>query len=293
MTRHLVVTTCNEAQWDKYGRKMARSFLLGWPDEVPLWLFHEGFDPAGELPIERCADLELASPWLRDFKAKYGHQDTRPGEPGYDYRRDAVRFAHKVAAIHAAAQDADCDVLIWMDADTVTFETVTEDWLRELFPAEADLAWLDREGVYPECGFLMFRMPQARKLIAQIVDCYDSGAIFNLRETHDSFVIQHVAEAAAVRGEIRIASLSGPEGRRCTHHPWVNSRLAERLDHLKGARKDTGHSRRSDIVVSRPEPYWQEIRRTGIQEQVARPPQQAHRRTPRLRNPQPQHAILR
>ena len=58
-------------------------------------------------------------------------------------------------------------------------------------------------------------------------------------------------------GEITVASLSGPEGRRHISHPWVASRLAECLDHLKGEiRKHHGRSLPQDIKVPRREPYW-------------------------------------
>ena len=44
---------------------------------------------------------------------------------------------------------------------------------------------------------MMFRIPAARRVIREIVKMYRTGAIFDLPETHDSFVIAHVSEAAA------------------------------------------------------------------------------------------------
>lgn len=259
MTRYLVVTTCNAEQWEKYGRAMATTFRRYWPQDVPFLFYTEGFDPGGDVAIERAMDLEKASPWLAAFKQLYAAPRFSGKANGtYDYRRDAVRFSHKVAAIGAAAEDADCDVLIWMDADTVTHAPVTRDWLKELCPPPASVAWLDRAGTYPECGFLMFRMPDAQPVIRKLCETYSVGAVFDMRETHDSYVIQQVVEAAVRRGEIEVASLSG-RGRTCTGHPWVNSPLAACMDHLKGARKDQGHSWRADIIHRRSEPYWQAI----------------------------------
>lgn len=257
MTRHLVVTTCNAEQWDRYGRAMVATFKRHWPATVPLWLYAEGFSPDGA-----AMDLEASSSWLRVFKDTYRlpkHVGRANGR--YDYRRDAVRFSHKVAAIGAAAEHADCEVLIWIDADTVTHAPVTTGWLDELFPEPAAIAWLDRVGVYPECGFLMFRMPAALEIISRLVKQYTSGAIFGLPETHDSYVIWQVVLDAKRRGEIKVASLSGPRGRECIGHPWIHSELASRMDHLKGSRKDLGHSRKSDLVHHRSEPYWQAIQR--------------------------------
>lgn len=241
---------------------MATTFRRLWPSSVPLWLYTEGFDPFGDVVVERAMDLEKASPWLAEFKQRYSEPRYSGRATGsYDYRRDAIKFSHKVAAISSAAEEADCDILVWIDADTVTHTHVTVDWLEDLFPEFATVAWLDRSGVYPECGFLMFRMPEAREIIRRIVCQYTSGAIFCMPETHDSYVIWQVVNDAKRSGEIVVASLSGPRGRKCVGHPWIHSELATRMDHLKGSRKDLGHSRKSDLMHLRSEPYWQAIQR--------------------------------
>ena len=232
--------------------KMSETFDRHWPKEVGLIIYGEGFQiedywhPSGQ--------LEQAAPWLPLFKQLYRDPQFNGGPNRRDYRRDAVRFAHKVAAIGAAAETADCDVLIWCDADTVTHEPVTVAWLDSLFPKSADLAWLDRERAYPECGFLMFRMPAARGLIGDVVRAYREGKIFKMPETHDSYVWQHYVG----RMGIKTHSLSGTEGSRHTGHPWISSELASRMDHLKGEkRKANGRSLKSDLRTPRPEPYWQ------------------------------------
>ena len=40
-------------------------------------------------------------------------------------------------------------------------------------------------------------------------------------------------------------------------HPLINSEWGAWLDHLKGARKDLGRSKRVDLKVPRTEAYWQ------------------------------------
>lgn len=261
MTSYLAVTTCNAEQWARFGRAMVNTFCRHWPAEVRLFLYQEGFranrpecadDAAAPTLIRR--DLEADAPWLVEFKARHTAPQFNGGSNRRDYRRDAVRFAHKVAAIGAAAE-ATSDVLIWIDADVVTHEPVTVEWLDSLFPEPAELAWLDRDRTYPECGFMMFRMPAARKLIRAIVKAYTSGAIFSLPETHDSYVIQHVVRQMGVKTH----SLSGPEGRKHAAHPFIASELASRMDHLKGEiRKHAGRSFLGQTLKHRrPEPYWQ------------------------------------
>ena len=112
------------------------------------------------------------APWLPMFKALYSAPHHRGMVDGkYNYRFDAVKFAHKIAAIGAAAESDDCDVLLWIDADVITHAQVTTEWLDRLLPLSATIAMIEREKKYPECGFMMFRLPAARKVIRQIVTC--------------------------------------------------------------------------------------------------------------------------
>ena len=46
---------------------------------------------------------------------------------------------------------------------------------------------------------------------------------------------------------------------RGTMHVFNNSICGSVMDHMKGKRKQIGHSLASDLVVHRPEQYWQDI----------------------------------
>lgn len=229
--------------------KMAETFFRHWPSAVGLRIYTEGFE--SEWPGHSLLTLAEAAPWLEPWKAartlsQHGMRDGK-----YNYRFDAVKFAHKVAAIGAAAEGNDCDVLIWMDADIVTHSLVAVDWLDSLLPLEATLAWLERAVKYPECGFMMFRMPASGEVVREVVKAYQSGAIFKLDEWHDSFVFWHYVKAAKV-ATTRLAPLETPK-----RHPFVNSVLGEKMDHFKGtARKGRGKSFQTDLVKPRREAYW-------------------------------------
>ena len=84
---------------------------------------------------------------------------------------------------------------------------------------------------------------------------YRTGAIFDLDETHDSFVIGHVVKKAVQKGDAVVAPLAPLDLPK--KHPLVNCDLGPRMDHFKGtARKAQGKSHRSDLVKPRSEPYW-------------------------------------
>ena len=196
--------------------------------------------------------------WMGEFKDRHRGNLRRNGHTGtrYDFRYDAVKFAHKVAALTDAGLRLNKGVLIWLDADTFTHAEVTTRWLETLFPEPSYVAWLDRENCYPECGFIMLRCGHRSHLSAmeKYRDLYLSDNVFGLRETHDSFVFQQLIESMVRRGEIEApVSLSGD---RRWSHPFVNGPLGACMDHMKGDRKRKGRSHKWDTRVPREEPYW-------------------------------------
>jgi hypothetical protein len=268
-----LVTTCHAEGWEQTGRRMATSFAEHWPADVTLEIYSEGF--AVDVIAPNVIERELPG-WHTDWKARhatnddahgrdvrrFGRIDRRKGKT-QSYRRDCVRFSHKVAALTDAALNPAIvnragppGWLIMIDADTLTHGPVNLEWLRSLVPVPGQyMAWLDRIAWYPECGFVMFdeRHPAHAEFMARFRAFYSSDAVFSLPETHDSFVLQHLVGLAVASGMFpQSFSLSGREGRRSSH-PFVHSRLAEKLDHTKGKRKFKG---RSPEGAGRREAYW-------------------------------------
>lgn len=253
-----VVTTMNAAGWKQTGQRMVESFRRQWPRDVELLLYAESFDPGDAI---RGTNVLLRSlpAWQSEFKERHkGNRKANGQTPSrYDFRHDAVKFSHKVAALTDAGLSQDEGILIWLDADTFTHAPVTHEWLQGLFPAPSYVAWLDRENCYPECGFIMLRCDHRSHsdMMAMYREFYESDDVFCLKETHDSFVFQHVVERAFEAGWIeKPVSLSGD---RRWSHPFVNGPLGACMDHMKGDRKKNGRSNPWDTRRPRSEPYWQ------------------------------------
>lgn len=253
LNRYRAVTTVHYDGWRQYGRRMAKSFAQRWKG-IPLTIYAEGFEPdvAG-------VEVEWLPEWQERFKRHYSGIRDAIGlaSDRYDYRRDCIRFSHKVGAITDAAERFR-GRLIWIDADTFTHADVDADWLDGMMPDGRAMAWLDRAAMYPECGFLMFdcRHPGVAEVLRRFRAIYETGEVFALPETHDSFVLQHVVGQAVREGLIpQPHSLSGAA--RSTYHPAVAGPLGARIDHLKGHRKETGRSTDYDTGGQRPEIYWQ------------------------------------
>jgi hypothetical protein len=250
-----VVTTMNAAGYSQHGRRMVDSFLLRWPETASITVYAENFDNVVE--SERCHVRELPA-WLTEFKFANAENPAAHGQRrgAYDYRYDAVKFAHKVAAMTDFGLGLDDGIMVWLDADTFFHADVKEDWLLKLFPEPAYIGWLDRKSSHPECGIILFRPSDLyhRRFMQAYEDVYTSGRIFKYGEWHDSFVFQQLVRVKAAAGKIpQPVSMSGDT--RITH-PAVNGPWGAVCDHMKGPRKEEGRSRARDFVRPRSEPYW-------------------------------------
>lgn len=230
---------------------MAKSFIQHWP--VPLTIYAEDFEPDVE-----GLTVRAMPGWLDYFKRAHSQNPARCGmtRNGYDFRFDCVKFSHKVAALTDFAPLFDEGIVICIDADTVTHSDVTEDWLNGLFPGNGYIAWLDRVNTFPECGFVMYRAshPYHRNFMESFRRTYESGEVFKLKETHDSFVLQHLVQYKMSVGKIEPpVSLSGDPR---SSHPFANGPISKCLDHLKGNRKSIGRTPKEQRLVKDNVPYW-------------------------------------
>lgn len=172
-----------------------------------------------------------------------------PADPA-DYRFQARRFSYKTFAVLAAKGRGR---LIWLDADVNVFAKVPKEFLDGLLPRGMYTAYLGREGMHSECGFVMYDRdhPAHEKFMAEWRKLYETGQLFLLKEWHDSFVYDHLRTTLKVPA----VNISGPG--KTAHHPFINSPLGKYMDHYKGNRKERGRSSRGDLVWRRPEAYWQ------------------------------------
>lgn len=280
MRTFAAVTTCHEAGYDAYGRQMVASFDRHWPREVPLYLYAENFVP--ELPSDRIIhrDLLVECPELVAFKERHKDNPAAHGKRGrsrlsvkMDWRKpklrvrrvewglgyiwDAVRFSHKTFAIFDAAEKCPADVLFWVDADTLMFADIPHSFLEEVTPPDCLFSYLARPK-FSECGFVGYnlRHPAIRDFLADFKALYTHDRLFKEQQYHDSFLFDVVRKRFERKGH---KTYDIAEGLGLTAgHVFVNSRLGQYMDHMKGGRKTTGASFDTDIVVAREEGYWKE-----------------------------------
>jgi hypothetical protein len=263
--KYTVITTFNADGYKKYGQRMIQTFLTNWPQSVTLVVYAEDCEVAETAPNHVTHDIAIVDA-LTTFKVTWrgvpkANGDVRAirnkrKDVGKEFKWDAVRFSHKVYSIFHCAKNAQTDWLIWMDADTVCHSPITISDLDRLCPPNRDLCFLGRRYKYTECGLYAMHLthPQTLSFLQKFQHMYDDAenGIFQLEEWHDSFVFDAVRTQCTLSELDWSGHLITGEG-----HPLINCEWGAWLDHLKGARKDLGRSKRKDLQVPRTEAYWQ------------------------------------
>jgi len=265
--KYTVVTTFNDAGLKLYGQRMIDTFEQLWPAEVDLAVCAENCRPQFQRSNTKIYDLLNLSNKLNVFLQRHrnnprAHGQDGPPEvfdPNKSFRWDAVRFCYKIYSIKLISDYVNTDWLIWVDADTVTHSAVTTQDLDRLCPNTAMIGYLGRgEKYHSECGWVAYNLRHAetRNFINDLSGMYDQDRIFDLPEWHDSYVWDVIRRRYQEHNQFH--NLNTTHGRpNRAGHPFINSELGRFMDHLKGNRKQLGRSKPQDLVVSRPEQYWQ------------------------------------
>lgn len=247
------LTVCSgwhPAAWEHYARRFAETFAQHWPADVRLIVYTE--EPV-RLPRGECRslwDIDGARAFVernQSIPARAGRAP-HPKWLGKDHRKwangipawrwDALRFFKQcIIPTDAAHRVDDGDILVWLDADVVTFADVSADMVSGLL-GNSDLCYLGRnKGA--EIGFWAVRLNTlSRRFLGDLSGLYIDDRIFSLPQFHSAYAFDH-ARAVAERGGLKVRNLT-PGGR---DHVWMQCKpLMSVCDHLKGDRKNIGHS---------------------------------------------------
>jgi hypothetical protein len=272
MTKYAVVTTFHEDGYKKYAKKMITSFLATWPRDITLYAYPENCAVTETAPNLVVRDLHASSPNLVRFKQRYGDDpkarglvalgpaDRKGKQPGIGFRWDAIRFSHKVYAVCHAAANTDADVLLWMDADMVCHTTIPMSFIDA--KTRCGLGFLGRPNKFTECGLysMNLRDTATQEFLKEFQSAYDTGRLFQMAEYNDCWVFDEVRKEVKQRHPRWHWMDWSPPQIKAEGHPLINSEWGAYLDHLKGARKNTGRSHRKDLLVNRTEGYWTTVR---------------------------------
>ena len=253
------MTTVCTAMWgtayERYGARFLESAAKFWAPDIGLIVMSDGMVPRSA--VSRAGDqlLDMPPDWAA-FRARHADNPAANGRAvspkwkpkeraiGYDWRHDAVKWcAQAFVPEAAAALLPDGELMVWLDADVVTFAPLAAN-LFEALVGDADGAYLGRAPKHSEIGFWAVRLsPVTRAFLAGFAYAYRHDSIFALKETHSAFVWDHVRRlyepSVAKVPTMRMRDLT-PGGR---GHVFMQSPLSVALDHCKGARKIKGYSK--------------------------------------------------
>lgn len=252
-----LLTTCNHAGWLKYGHRMVTSFANWWPKDVKLDLYCENFKPSmpdlvGHVKI---LDLFKETPQLKTFLEKYDSEKNRGYRDGQrDFRLNAITFAFKVFAQCHAIRNTSADRLIWIDADTRTFDKPKIKALEDMIKNNELCAYIGRKPgtgkarlPFSETGFIQYNLkcPAIQKFAEEFERSYVSGDIFDYEYQVDCFTFDVARRKIEKQENVQSYDLNVDFGKK---HPFVNTVLGSFMDHLKGdERKNMGRSKLSDF----------------------------------------------
>jgi hypothetical protein len=229
-----VCTTFPNNAWEVYARTALETFARYWPADVRLsvYLDDEALVAQGRQALaarEATSDVRVGKLPAHDAFLQRNSAGESP-----DFRYGACRFSHKVAALKATFDSVETDAdgcILWLDADVITTTPVTHDWLAQFLPSGiSHVSYLGRPRFpYSECGFVGYRTSEeGRAFLDAFWAMYESEALFKLPQWHDSFVFDRVRDR--FDGAWFKNSAEGAAG----VHVWLNTPLAERLEHWKG-----------------------------------------------------------
>ena len=203
--RIAVCTTFPDDSWPVYSKRMLESFVANWPDEIPILVQLDTPSLSEEVnKILRPHD-GLKSGWEKDH-AEFVERNKDRDDP-QDYRKQAVRFCHKVFALKYALNSVNAAnaagatdtprYLIWFDADVLTTRKVTIEDIQKCLPREGDaVAYMGRKDWdHSECGWLAFDLENGgAELIDAIIQPYLKETLFDYQQYHDSWVFDIITK---------------------------------------------------------------------------------------------------
>ena len=236
---------------NKGGKKCVESFIKNWPEDIRLTVYWEGPGRPREWERVKWARMDEVE-HLPEFLENISKFPIMSGHIGDKYNIEYDARMCRAGFIHAHAMTE--GKVFWIDADTITHSPITKDFLDKILPDDKLSCCLMRPWFNTETGFLGMNAdhPKAKEWIGWWQNVYLSGAIFTQKGWHDNWGFD-LARKFFNHDELFVDLAKDlPRG---TMHPLINSCLGAYFDHLKGYRKN-GKSSKSDLVVVRTEPYW-------------------------------------
>lgn len=198
------VTTFANVHYDLYAKKMLQSFTQFMPAEVPLCVQID--DDTLYPSVDKLLRPQdgIAVGWDKDHSEFVARNKGK--DDSQDYRKQPVRFCHKVFALKraydAAMKQKAVDAttapryLVWIDADVIINRLVMIEDIAKCLPKDGDaVAYLGRKDwPHSECGWVAYDLDKGGdKIIDLMIESYTNDHLFLLEQQDDSWVFDHIS----------------------------------------------------------------------------------------------------
>lgn len=130
MKKIAVMTSMNKEYYDNIGSLMLETWSKYWPKECTLYLYMEG---RFSIPDH---DNVVVESWEENCKELHSQFVSKASGT-------AVKFAKKGFAFLAGMKNIDCDILIWLDADALTYKEFPKEKIESILPNKKLVAFFD------------------------------------------------------------------------------------------------------------------------------------------------------
>lgn len=130
MIKVAVMTSMNKEYYDHIGSLMLETWAKYWPKEYTLHLYMEG---QFEIPNYENVVIESWEDNCQELHTQFVPKASGP----------AGKFAKKGFSFLAGMKHIDCDILIWLDADALTYKEFPKDKIESILPNKKLVAFFD------------------------------------------------------------------------------------------------------------------------------------------------------
>lgn len=233
-----VITSFPTNCWEVYARQMLTSFTQYWPKEIPLLIAIDDDLLKDDVDLLMRENDACVIGWDKEH-VDFVERNKGKDDP-QDYRKQAVKFCHKVFAIKhaldAVNRQKEVEVapryLIWMDADVITTKHVSIEDIQKCLPNEGEpLAYLGRKDWdHSECGWLGFDLENGGDtIIHDVYQRYITDEIFKESQWHDSYIWD-----LAMKGDTLERNCTNLTKDKSGMEIWPQSPMAAWSIHYKG-----------------------------------------------------------
>tara|TARA_E500000178_G_scaffold50112_2_gene45531 strand:- start:4500 stop:5348 length:849 start_codon:yes stop_codon:yes gene_type:complete len=236
MRKFACITTFNKDYYDSMANKMVETYLQFWPDNIPLYCYTEDMKlPISSHKLKELDVYEACGKPLQEYLDYIGTHFSRG-------------FAYKAFSWIHACRNIDADTIIYLDADSVTYRDITQEWLEQQCPIDNIAAYMGvtmNKGKYAgsniqhaDTGIYWFNTKHnyAETFVNRYEDIYLSRSVNDRNrfpKPNDAYVFADCVIDAINNG----VSVVDFHPQRTAHSPLKETVLGKYFRHFKGARK--------------------------------------------------------